>query len=32
MTLWDALAIGMVLAVLAAIVILEAAERKKSAK
>jgi hypothetical protein len=32
MTFWDALAVGMVLAVLAAIIILEVAERKKSAK
>jgi hypothetical protein len=32
MTFWDALAIGIVFAVLAAIVVLEVAERKKSAK
>ena len=32
MTFWDALAVGMVLAVVAAILILEFAERNKSAK
>jgi hypothetical protein len=32
MIFWDALAIGIVLAVVAAVVILEVAERKKSAK
>jgi hypothetical protein len=32
MIFWDALAIGIVLAVVAAVAILEVAERKKSAK